>query len=1088
MNPSPADRSTAPTGPRYWRSLDELAETPAFRDWLYREFPQGASEWQDPVSRRHFMKIMSASFLLAGFGFTGCRRPEEIIHPFSKMPEHYTHGVAQYYATSMPRRFGAQPLLVKSMDGRPLKVEGNPGHPLGLRGTDRLAQASILDLYDPDRATRFLQGGNNRIREAAVDYLAALAGQVAASSGDGVCFLLEPSSSPSRARLQKLLAARLPKARWFTHEGADGSAERRAAAQGHGLSSEGQVSACAPFYRLDRAKVIVSLDSDFLGCEADTARYIRDFAVGRRLAKAEDEPSRLYVLESLLSITGANADHRHRLAPSGLVYAAAQLAAKILAQAAPEESGALSEVARSASPPAEAKPGWLEECAKDLLAHRGRSVVLAGHRQPLAVHLLAAAINRALGNVGATVDYLPGSEPVQAGLESLAASLNRGEVKTLIICGGNPAYTAPADLAWAATQRKAASVVRLGYYEDETTPQCDWHLPAAHYLESWGDARTSDGTVVSVQPLIAPLFGGMTEIELLARLAGLEKPTPYDIVRETFSELNGGSFSEESWKRFVHDGFLEGSANQPLKMTLDWANVASAVRDHLAQTTAEPKPAKDSIELVFHRDYRVDDGTHNNNGWLQELPDPITKVTWENVVTVSVRTAKDLGIAPQVAQKGEFHLPVVKVELEGRKVEGPVWVQPGQADYTLGLALGYGREKTGRVGAGAGFNAFRVRSTKHTHLGRGARVTVTGRLHKIATTQDHWAMEGRPIVREANLNQYRKDPAFAQSMDLDAREPKVGDLYSHPHEARPSMKGTHQWGMTVDLQACVGCSTCVIACQSENNIPIVGKDQVARGREMHWIRLDRYFSVGPDDQELGDPQVLNQPMLCQHCENAPCENVCPVNATVHDEEGLNVMAYNRCVGTRYCSNNCPFKVRRFNFFDYNQRPLDKLYLGPLAPKGMPDLVQMAKNPEVTVRMRGVMEKCTFCIQRIEAAKIEQKIKAGASGDVRVPDGKIVPACAQACPAEAIVFGDVSDPNSQVSRMKREQRNYSVLGFLNVRPRTTYLARIRNPNANMPDYHQQPLSLDEQARKQGTAHGEQHTGEASAKEPAGKGDH
>ncbi len=1050
------------SGPRYWRSLDERADTPAFQDWVQREFPQGASEWVDPVSRRNFMRIMSASFLLAGLGLTGCRRPEEQIYPFSKMPENYVHGVAQYFATSMPERNGAQPLLVKSLDGRPIKIEGNPHHPLALAGTDRFAQASILDLYDVDRAVRFTKGQDAATREAALDFLADFAKQLSANQGQGVCFLMEQSSSPSRARLQAQISKKFPGVAWFSHEPVDFQMQREAATRARKLASgPASPGGLAPFYRLDRAKVIVSLDGDFLGADGDGARLIRDFSRGRKIETPQDKPNRLYAIETLLTLTGANADHRLRLPSSQVAALAIHLTAAVLAQ---DSSAPASELraALAATPlPPGVKPEWVAECAADLLANRGACLVLAGYRQPLAVHLLANVLNRALDSEGVTVEMRPVCEPKTGSIEELAKALNAGRVKALVICNANPAYSAPANLDWAAAQRKAGSVICLGYREDETAALADWHFPSTHYLESWGDARTSDGTVVPVQPLIAPLFGGLTELEFLSRLAGLEPVNPYEIVRVTLRGLIREGDFELEWTRFLKDGFLAQSAGRHTEAPLDWTAIAEAVK---ASPAAAP-PGLERLEVVFHRDYSVDDGRYNNNGWLQEMADPITKLTWENVVSVSPKTARALGLYFENKERGEFLAPMVSVELNGRTLEAPLWVQAGQADNTIGLALGYGRTHAGRIGHKSGYNAYQLRTSPALHWASGARLRACGKTHPLATAQDHWAMEGRAIVREANLEQFRQHPDFAQRMNLDNEGPQ-GALYQHPHNKNPMLKGVHQWGMSLDLNACVGCSTCVIACQSENNIPIVGKDQVARGREMHWIRVERYYSVSPKDADLGDPQVLNLPMFCQHCENAPCEYVCPVNATVHDEEGLNMMVYNRCVGTRYCSNNCPYKVRRFNYFDFNQRPLDKLYQGPLAPKGMPDLVQMVKNPDVTVRMRGVMEKCTYCIQRIEGAKIAQKVKAGATGDVRVPDRTITPACAQACPAEAIVFGDISDPNSRVARLKGESRNYSVLEFLNTKPRTTYLARIRNPNPRMPDYYDQPLSLAEYSRKNG----------------------
>ncbi len=1079
--PSPMS-DPQPTGPRYWRSLDELADTPAFREWAQREFPQGASEWKDPVSRRHFAKIMSASFLLAGFGLTGCRRPEESIHPFGKMPEGYVHGVPQNFATAMPDRSGAQALIVKSLDGRPIKVEGNPRHPLELGGTNHWAQASLLNLYDPDRAIRVLKKGVQERRETALDALSALASRAAGKRGEGLAFLLGASNSPSRDRLIATLREKYPQARWFFHEPIDFGSPARAAALIRGDAAHGLV----PQYHLDQSKVILSLDHDFLGTEPDSARLIRDFARSRRIEKPSDEISRLYVVESLMSLTGANADHRLRVAPAHVEAVAAHLALAVLRKTSPSEAADLIQALAAIALPAGVKPEWIQECAADLLAHKKDAVVLAGHRQPELVQALAQAINRSLGSEGHTVKFLRQPEPKGENLDALVKALREKQIQTLVLSGVNPAYTAPANLDWSAAQQLAETVVRLSYDEDETTPLCDWQLPAAHYLESWGDARTSDGTIVGVQPLIAPLFQGMTELEFLARIGKLEQVNPHEIVRDTLRKwITTGDFEVE-WKRFLRDGFLAGSAAPSVDAPIRWAKVVDLVR---AARVSEA-PNKDRLEVVFQRSYSTDDGRNNNNGWLQEMPDPITKVCWENVVTISARTARELGVYFENPERGKLSVPTLKIELDGRSLEAPVWIQPGQADYTLGLALGYGRTKTGRVGKGSGYNAYQIRNSATLNAAGGVRATALSRKQAVSTTQDHWAMEGRAIVREANLEQFRQHPDFAQNMDLEAHLPKNGELYQHPHTKDPTMKGIHQWGMAVDLNTCVGCSACVLACQSENNIPIVGKDQVARGREMHWLRLDRYFSVSPNDTELADPQVVNQPMFCQHCENAPCENVCPVNATVHDEEGLNVMVYNRCVGTRYCSNNCPYKVRRFNYFDYNQRPIDRLYEGPLAPKGMPDLLQMAKNPDVTVRMRGVMEKCTFCVQRIEQAKIAQKVKAGASGDVRVPDGTIKPACAQVCPAEAIVFGDVADPASRVSRVKEQTRNYSVLGFLYTKPRVTYLARVRNPNPRMPDYHQQPLSLAEYARVQGDpmAKGHEHGAADEAAANHQKGGH
>ncbi len=1050
-------------GPKYWRSLDQLADTPEFNEWVEREFPSGASEFNDPVSRRHFVKIMSASFLLGGLGLAGCRRPEEHILPFSKMPEGYVHGVAQYYATARPTRGSAVPLLVKSHDGRPTKIEGNPNHPSSNGGTDAFTQASILNLYDPDRAMRFTKSGSEKSSADAFDALADISKKFQATGGEGLSFLLEQSSSPSRERLQKVISEKFPKVRWFIYEPVDLNVERQASAIAFGQP-------VAAEYRLENAKRILSLDCDFLGAEENAFRSIRGFAKGRKLETPNDEMNRLYVVEGIFSITGMNADHRLRIRPTQIPALAARLASEILKGS---NLTGLSDLAGSFK----GDEKWISETAKDLLAHGKNSVVLAGHRQPLAVHLLAHALNDALGSAGNSVVYHSISQANQGSIKELTTALNANEVDTLIVVGGNQTYTAPADLDWSSAVAKAKAIVRLGYYEDESSVGATWHLPAAHFLESWGDARTADGTFVSIQPLIEPLFNGVTELEVLARIGGLNTTRPLDIIRETFQTISPTNF-EEGWKKFLHDGYLEKSAAQPVAAKINFGAISQEL------SRAKSPAAASELDIVFHRDYSVDDGRYNNNGWLQEMPDPITKVVWENVIMVSPATAKSLDLRvlknrkPDDLKNNDRGVvagnDIVEVELNGRKVQGAVWVQPGLADNTVALALGYGRTKTGRVGTGAGYNAYLLRTSDSPWFASGAKIRKTGEMRRVVSTQEHGSMEGRPIIREGNLEQFKAKPDFARNMDLEAHTPNAGPIYKHPYNSSPELKSkVHQWGMSIDMNSCVACNACVVACQSENNIPIVGKDQVERGREMHWMRIDRYYAG-----DVSDPQVANQPMLCQHCESAPCETVCPVNATVHDEEGINVMAYNRCVGTRYCSNNCAWKVRRFNFFDFNKRPnnfadtskgaFGKLYQGPLAKKEPLeyDMIKMLKNPDVTVRMRGVMEKCSFCIQRIEGAKISQKVKAGASGDVAVPEGTFTTACAQVCPAEAIVFGNLLDENSRVSKLKKQERDYAVLGFLDTKPRLTYLARIRNPNPLMPDHKEYPASFEEYEKSNG----------------------
>jgi molybdopterin-containing oxidoreductase family iron-sulfur binding subunit len=726
------------------------------------------------------------------------------------------------------------------------------------------------------------------------------------------------------------------------------------------------------------------------------------------------------------------------------------------------------------------------------------------------VHLLVHALNDSLNNVGETVVFHEAPEAAEGDLGELAKALKAGQVSTLVILGSNPAYTGSADLDWAAAQKNGkTTVLRLGYYEDETSAGCAWHLPAAHYLESWGDAQTADGTLVPVQPLIAPMFGGLTELDVLARIAGAKVTSPYEIVRETFAGMTGGA-DEFKWNKFLHDGFLPDSAAKPVAVKIN----AAVVKQALDGLKKVPAPGKDNLEVVFHRDYSLDDGRYANNGWLQELPDPVTKMTWDNAVLVSRKTAGELGVE---------NSDIVEIKLGSRTVRGPIWVQPGQADYSLGLALGYGREISGRIGNKVGFNAYSLRTSDNENFAAGATIRKTGETYMLACTQDHWSMEGRPIIREANLAEYRKNSHFVNEMKMEEprsgariRENEEGEgpksLYPNPLEklkngqlAPNNIPALHQWGMSIDLNRCVGCQACMLACQSENNVPIVGKEQIKRGREMHWLRIDRYYAGPPkkhkkydtyinDEKQqfeewIDDPQVVTQPMLCQHCEAAPCENVCPVNATVHDQEGLNLMVYNRCVGTRYCSNNCPYKVRRFNYFDYNKRGIGhNLYWGPLKHRRDDewDLLKMIKNPDVTVRMRGVMEKCTFCIQRIEGAKIVQKVKAGASADVVVPRDSFTTACAQACPAGAIVFGNIADSESRVSKLKKQDRDYAVLEYLLTKPRLTYLAKVRNPNPNMLEGKEAPLTVQEYNSKSGE-HEEAHEA-AGAAHSAEKGEH
>jgi molybdopterin-containing oxidoreductase family iron-sulfur binding subunit len=1084
-HPAPSEREL--TGPKYWRSLDELAATPGFQAQLEREFPEGAANLNE-VDRRHFMKIMAASFALGGLGIAGCRRPEKYILPYGKSVEGVIPGLPLYFATAMPLRKSAIPLLAETHQGRPTKLEGNPTYTPHGGASSLVAQASVLDLYDPDRATAHTKGGAVLSAAAAGELLANTAKTYAANDGAGLAFLADESSSPTRARLVKKLRVKYPKAVWAEYEPVRDEPPLEAAQAAFGRSVK-------PVYRFAAAKRIVSLDADFFHAESSSLYYAREFAKGRRVAKKDDPMNRLYVAESGLTLTGSMADHRLRIASSHILALAAALAAKVTGDATYAGSAQGLDF--------KDKDKWIDACAEDLLAHKGESLVVAGSHLPAGVHAAVYALNEALGNIGRTVDFV-GIEPSSAAtISDLAAAIKTGSVKTLVILGGNPAYNAPADLDWAALQKSVGDVIRLGYYADETSVLAGTQLGAAHYLESWGDARTADGTVVPVQPMILPLFGGFTDIEVIARIAGEPVSDPYALVYETITG-QAGADAEKVMRKFLHDGLLAGSAYAKVDVRFNARGAAGL----LAGAGKVEAFSSKNLEVRFVTDHKMDDGRFANNGWLQECPDPITKISWDNAILVSPRLGKDLGIDPkgallQVARKeenefsiGKENSRVFELTVGGRKIRGPVHIQPGLSNYTVIVPLGYGRTHSGHIGTNAGFSAYPLRTVAAQHIATGGSLVDTGERTLLANVQEHWSMEGRDLVREANLDEVAKEDgpglAYVKGIGMESHTPSVigevglamtpaqraselprgGSLY-----VTPKFDGKHQWGMSIDLNTCIGCNACVIACQAENNVPIVGKDQVLRGREMHWIRLDRYYSDGraeagafggEGNRELPeDPQISLQPIACQQCELAPCETVCPVNATVHDEEGINTMAYNRCIGTRYCANNCPYKVRRFNFFDWNQRQLDSLYLGPIGPQGMPELVKMVKNPEVTVRMRGVMEKCTYCIQRIENGKIRHKVKtaqAGDPADVIVPDGTIKTACQQVCPVEAIVFGNILDEKSAVSVAKSREQDYALLGYLNIRPRTTYLGKLRNPNPKMPDYAALPLSRTEYYKK------------------------
>lgn len=998
----------------YWRSLDEKLEGRSHALEVDERLRRSIEELiAGGVDRRDFLRLMGASLGLAGLA--GCRRPEIKILPYDKRPEDVAIGLPTFYATSLPRAGSAFPVLVETREGRPIKIEGNPKHPASLGATDLHAQSAILDLYDPDRSVGVFRSGETSTLDEFESFARPRFRAIGRNQGKGLAFLAGDQNSLALDLLREHIKNRFPQATWHVYEPLDPRNLREGAKLAFGRR-------CGPRYRFDRAEIVLTLDCDALGTEDAGIEHVSGFSKRRRVEAAGDRMNRLYAIESRYTITGGVADHRLPWPTSQVGDYVLALARGLIRHGLKELDPSVRKAVEAAKIAAAPEGPWIEAVADDLLTHRKKSIVVAGRSQPPEVQALVLAINAALGNLGETIEMVEDDREEAGTIAELAEAIRERKVETLVVLGGNPAYDAPAELDFAKLLTTVAETIRLGTHLDETSARATWHLSTTHALESWDLTVAADGSPSAVQPLIEPLFDGRSPLEIVARLTGFETRDPYEIVRKAFRRLSEDRREdfETSWREFLHDGFMgDRQTFRPFAAKLDGEAVARAIgsRRVAAAVSAE------NLELVFHRDSKVDDGRHANNGWLQELPDPITKLTWDNAALISPKLARRLEI-------GDGDL--LRLSLGERSLEIAALIAPGQAEHSVAVALGYGVDRAGRVCRGAGFDAYRLRTGDAPEVAVGLSIAKTGKTYPLARTQEHHRMEGREPIRELELVSIGK---------LAASEERHPDIYQ---EHRPKFAGEQQWGMAIDLNACTGCNACVVACQAENNIPIVGKKEIERGREMHWIRIDRYYSGSEDD-----PDLLHQPVACQHCENAPCETVCPVNAAVHNSEGLNLQVYNRCVGTRYCGNNCPYKVRRFNFFDYNQRPLDRLELGPLASKGTPETLRMRMNPDVTVRMRGVMEKCTYCVQRIERARIGARVAAGESAEVRIDDGTIVPACAQACPARAIVFGDVSDPKSRVSVVKRQGRetgrDYELLGETNTKPRTTYQARLRNPH-------------------------------------------
>ena len=996
------------TGKKYWRSVEELADTPAFREMVQREFPSQASEWLDPVSRRGFLKVMGASLALAGL--SGCtKQPDEPIYPYVKQPEDLVLGRPVYFATAFPFPTGAVPLLVKSDAYRPIKIDGNPEHPLNRGTSDAITQATLLDLYDPDRSQRILHRGEVQDWPVFLAAFRAMASDKKATGGTGLYILSGTVTSPTLAAQWKKAQQTYPNAKWIQWDPVNRDSAYAASKAAFGDYYDAQ-------YRLEGADVVVSLDADFLSGIAHPGflKLAADFANRRKLISSQ-EMNRLYSVESTPTTTGYKADHRLALKASEIAAFAAALAAAV------------------GAPVGGKTPTWgtapqqkfLTALAADLKANAGKSVVIPGEQQPVAVHLAALAINQALGNAGKTVVYTETVNPMPSiqgdDLRTLVSDMQAGKVDWLVILDANPAYTAPVDLHFEDALGRAKTVVHLGSHVDETALLAEWHINSAHYLELWSDARAYDGTVSVVQPMIDPLYDGKSAHEIIQSLLDQPNLSGYEVVRNNWSgSLGGGGDSEQAWRKVLHDGFVSGSAFQPKTVS---ANVGAL--------PAVPASSPGALEVIFRPDPHVYDGRYANVAWLQEVPKPVTSVSWDNVALMSYNTLSRLGLAEQ---------DVVAIELNGNTVSAPAFAIPGHPDDAVTLYLGYGRRNGGRVAGGLGFNAYTIRTSSAPLFASGAKLTKTGKSYEFAVTKSHYtdhrsvsaggdgsgnhSLEGneafaRGIIRYTTLEEFKKEPNFAHEVADVPEDPEpTTTLFSNWRYDK------NAWGMAIDMNSCVGCNACIVSCYAENNIAVVGKHNTQTGRIMQWIRVDTYF-----EGDLDAPRAHFQPMTCQQCENAPCEQVCPVGATVHSPEGLNVMIYNRCVGVRYCSNNCPYKVRRFNFLLFSDYETESL--------------KLMRNPDVTVRSRGVMEKCSYCTQRIVAAKI-----AADKENREIRDGEVVTACQQACPTGAIVFGNLNDKQSRVAKLKAQQRNYGVLADLNTRPRTTYIAGVINPNPEL----------------------------------------
>ncbi len=1033
--------------PSHWRSLEHKDGDDSVVSTYDVEFPHGLPS----VSRRDALKLSGASIALGMLGACSPRRPEEGILPYVKQPENVIPGIRLVYATATQRSTGALGLLVEAHEGRPTKIEGNPKHPSTLGASDTWAQAEVLKLYDPDRARTPLKGGQATTWEAWDAVAKELAAQLSASGGKGLAVLAETLTGPTSERLLSALTTKYPEAKVYRFDrlGPLHAMQGAELAFGPGVRAH---------YELGSVKTIFALESDFLFSGPDHLRHAKAFGRSRAVHGKDEleKMKRLYAAEAAFTGTGTNADHRLRWASGQgreLLEALAAALKGLGVELAPELGALAGKVEGNAAK-------FVAAAAKDLVQNKGKSLVMVGENQPAAVHALALAINVALGALdGGAMSLSTGAPASELGIEALSEALGSGSVDTLFVLDGNPVYSAPGKLGFAAAMAKAKTVVHVGVLPDETSAKATWHLPSAHFLEAWGDAASFSGVASIIQPLILPLHGSRPTISLIAQLAGEANQNDKALVEATWRGEGHPLADMLAWRRALHEGLIDGNRPAVAVVELGGARIAEA----LGKVEVKA-PSQTALELVTLHGH-LKDGRLSNVSWLMELPDSMSKLCWDNAILMAPSLANALGIKSRV-DRNNYTADVVELTVEGRTITAPTFVLPGLAPFTLAMNDGYGRAQGG-VAKGIGVNVNPLLSSGG--VVSGVTLKRTGTTAVLCSTQDHFAVPGNPL-KELTFAQmsagagadrklslatrplYRSGTAaeFAHDPNKIAREGDMPeDLQSkgQTHKSRPTKPiqphneityEGQQWGMVIDLSACNGCNACTVACIAENNIPVVGREQVLLGREMHWIRIDRYYS-GDVDQ----PLAAHQPVACVQCENAPCEPVCPVGATTHDEEGVNSMAYNRCIGTRYCANNCPYKVRRFNYLDFTHT--GNVYVEPMWKERMKTL-KLQRNPDVTVRYRGIMEKCTYCTQRVEEAKIKAK-RAGHDRKA-LPDGSVTPACAQACPTEAITFGNINDEQSRVAALKKSERNYELLQELNVRPRTTYLARIRNENEEL----------------------------------------